>query len=123
MNTNGKYYKEPEGQPLGYEKAIGAWRDWTPKDGFQTAGPDEEILQRPASHILIAVEGPGEVYVNGMKIQPAKSYADADVYEFISIGQSMSGKCPGIMSLKISEGTRYRYYVTGSLGACVPWIQ
>lgn len=123
MNTNGKYYTLPEGESLGYTKALGAWREWTPREGFKTAGPDEEILQRPASHVLVAVEGPGEVYVNGQKLQPSKSYPDADVYEYISIGQSLGGKCCGISSLKISEGARFRYYVTSSLGAETSWIQ
>ena len=98
--------------------------EWAPREGFKTAGPDEELLQHPASHILVAVavDGVGEVFADGLKLEPVKRYADADVYELISIAQSMGGNAPGILSLKVSEGTRYRFRVTSSLGAFLPWI-
>ena len=97
---------------LGYQEALDAWKDWTPVDGFKTAGHDEEILQSPATHIFVAVEGAGEVFVNGQKILPKREYPDAKVYEQVCISYGPAGKEPGILSLKLSNGTRYRYYAT-----------
>ena len=112
-DSNGKHTVMREGHTLGYLQALDAWTKWCPKEGFRTAGKDEEVLSSPAAIIRVAVAGPGEVFVNGLKIKPYKVYPDATVYMYKSVGQSFSGKFPGIKSLKISEGTKYRYYADG----------
>lgn len=117
--SNRKHIVMREGHPLGYLQALDGWKEWYPKEGFKTAGKDEEVLSTPAAVIRVAVAGPGEVFVNGLKISPYKVYHDATIYKCESVGQSFSGKFPGITSLKISEGTQYRYYVEGLCTGCL----
>ena len=118
-DSNGKHIVMREGHPLGYLQALDGWKEWYPKEGFKIAGKDEEVLSTPAAVIRVAVVGPGEVFVDGLKILPYKVYHDATVYKYESIGQSFGGKFPGIKSLKISEGTQYRYYVEGLCTGCL----
>ena len=77
---------------------------------FKTAGPDEELLERPVYCVFIITDGPATITVNGTtKMTARKVYADGvHEYECKSIAQTPEGQRPGLRSIKINEGAAYQ---------------
>jgi len=96
---------------LGYFESLNAHPHLLPRDEFKTAGPDEELLERPEYSVYIVTDGPATITANGsVTLKPRKVYADGiHEYEYKSHAQTPEGTRPGIRSIKISEGTAYKY--------------
>lgn len=99
---------------VGYFESTNARLGLSPADGFRVAKADEEILPRPVAEVYVITKGEGAVTVNGSKIlKPLKVYADG-VREYSQriTAQTPDGQRPGILSLKIEEGTEFKFKVT-----------
>lgn len=80
---------------------------------FKTAGPDEELLERPAYCVHIITQGPAEITINGTtKATARKTYADGvHEYECKGRAQTPEGQRPGLRSIKINEGAAYQFII------------
>lgn len=90
---------------------------------FKTAGPEEELLERPAAFVHIITQGPARIVMNGTtQLVPKKTYGDGVCeYNIKSIAQTPEGRRPGILSLKIEEGALYKCVIE-SVPAGNVWI-
>lgn len=96
---------------VGYFESLNYHQGLRPRDEFKIAGPDEELLERPAYYVYIITDGPATITANGsITLKPIKVYADGiHEYEYKGRAQTPEGTRPGILSIKISEGTAYKY--------------
>lgn len=91
-------------------------------ENFITAGADEELIERPAFRAWISIKGDGSVYANGRKLHPIEIYANGiRLFEFSCTIMTPIGRRPGISSLRITPGARYKSRIVseGSVKNCM----
>lgn len=95
---------------LGYFESLNRRDNLQPSGAFATAGPDTELLDRPALHVYIITQSPATIIINGgYKLQPRHIYADG-IHEY-ECDRVEIRRPAEIRSVRISEGTAYKYKI------------